>query len=35
MQYWEISSKTCTHLNAEEQEMYNPIAQIMEVKVCL
>ncbi|XP_062570756.1 uncharacterized protein LOC134232798 [Saccostrea cucullata] len=34
MQYWEISSKTCTHLTAEEQEMYDPNTQTMTVKVC-
>lgn len=35
MQYWDISSKTCTHLDAEEQEVYDPVSQIMTVKVFL
>lgn len=35
MQYWDISSKTCTHLSAEEQEVYDPVSQTMIVKVFL
>ncbi|XP_062596534.1 uncharacterized protein LOC134257978, partial [Saccostrea cucullata] len=34
MQYWEISSKTCTHLTEEEQEMHDPNTQTITVKVC-
>lgn len=33
MQYWEISSKTCSHLTAEEQEVYDPNTHTMTVKV--
>lgn len=35
MQYWDISSKTCTHLGAEEQEVFDPVSQTMIVKVFL
>ena len=35
MQYWEISSKTCKHLPADQQEVYDPATQTMTVQVGL
>ena len=33
MQYWELSSKTCRHLDPSEQEVYDASTKIMSVKV--